>query len=57
MIDEIANIMEARYENENLSIEIPAVFDHLKGEDANFELVTSNDSKPLRLFLNDNIVT
>ena len=49
--------METSVEKENLSIDVPDVFDQLKGEDASFEMVISNTVKPLRLFYNDNVVT
>ena len=57
MVSEIASIMETRFEKENLSLQIPIVFDQLKGEDADFEMVSSNSIKPLRLFYSDNIIS
>ena len=57
MIDEVASILHSRYEKENLSIDIPAAFEQLLGEDAEFEMVLSNEIKHLRLFYHDNFVT
>ena len=49
--------MKKRFESTDLSLKIPVVFDQLKGEDADFEMVTSNSIKPLRLFYTDNKIS
>ena len=36
---------------------MPQAFDHLKGEDASFEMVTSNTIQPVRLCYRQNIIT
>ena len=43
MVKEIAQILQNRFDPVNFSIKIPVVFDQLKGEDAKFEMVVSND--------------
>ena len=40
-----------------MKIDIPSCFEHLKGEDANFEMVTSNSIQPLNLVYHHNLVT
>ena len=57
MVSEVAQIMHSRFDPVNFSIKIPVIFDQLKGEDASFEMVVSNDIQPLRLFYSDNIIT
>ena len=57
MVHEIAQVMRDRFDRDNLSLYIPTVFESLKSEDANFEMVTSNLLQPLTLFFNSNIVT
>ena len=42
MVRDICKILETRYERSTLTIQVPACFEQLKGEDAKFEMVTSN---------------
>ena len=42
MVKDITDLFDSEYDKENLSIRIPDAFDHLKGADAKFEMVTSN---------------
>ena len=57
MVYEIVEALTQDYDIETLSIQIPRVFDYLKGDDANFEIVTSPTLQPLRLIYNYNKVT
>ena len=47
MVKDIVDLMESDYDKENLKFQIPDGFDHLKGADAKFEMVTSNSIQPL----------
>ena len=42
MIAEIVNVLLTKLDRNTLTIQLPQAFEHLKGEDANFEMVTSN---------------
>ena len=42
---------------ETLSVEMPYVFDQIKGEDANYEYVTSSTIQPVRLFYQHKMVS
>ena len=42
MVKDISNTLINRFDRNTLSLKIPAAFEHLKGNDANFEMVTSN---------------
>ena len=57
MVKEICKLLRTRYERSTLTIRIPECFDHLKGEDANFEMVTSNTIQTTYLCYVHNIVT
>ena len=46
-----------RFNRDTLALDIPKVFDHLKAEDATFEMVSSNTCQPMSLFYSKNIVT
>ena len=57
MVAEIAQTLSQEYDIETLSIQLPKVFNYMKGEDAQFEIVTSPTMQPLRLMYNHNKVT
>ena len=57
MVADITSTLENRFHRNTLSLKIPAAFEHLKGNDANFEMVTSNTLQPLNLHFHHNIVT
>ena len=38
-------------------LHIPGAFEHLKGSDSNFEMVTSNTIQPTRMEYSSNIIT
>ena len=57
MVHDIAVIMESRFDPKTLSLHIPIVFDQLKSEDAQLEMVTSNLIQPMRLFYSENIIS
>ena len=42
MITNITDTLKNRFDRDTLTIQLPQAFDHLKGEDALFEMVTSN---------------
>ena len=39
MVNEIASILKTKIDPANFDIQIPTVFDQIKGEDARFEMV------------------
>ena len=49
--------MESRINEINFYIELPLIFDHLRGQDTDIEMVLSNTLQPLRLFYSENIVS
>ena len=42
MVKDVVRTLLRNYDRNSLSIELPRAFEHLKGEDAKFEMVTSN---------------
>ena len=42
MIHDAAHAMEHRFDRKTFILEIPAVFEQLKGQDVNFEMITTN---------------
>ena len=42
MVDDIINTFVNRFNRSTLSLKLPSAFEHLKGSDAAFEMVTSN---------------
>ena len=57
MVQDIVKSFETNLNRDNLSVQIPDVFERLKGKDVKFEMVSSNTCQPLNLFYNHNIVT
>ena len=57
MVQEVIEVLEHRFDPNTLLLQIPTAFDYLKGQDADFEMVTSNTIQPLRIEYRDNIVT
>ena len=57
MITNITDTLKNKFDRDTLSIQLPQAFDHLKGEDTSFEMVTSNTIQPVRLCYKHNIVT
>ena len=56
MVHDTKNALEQRFDKKTLTLEIPKVFEFLKGQDANFELTTSSTLQTLELPYRDNIV-
>ena len=42
MVKDIVKMMTRNFNHDNLTLQLPLAFEQLKGEDANFEMVTSN---------------
>ena len=57
MVDDITDTLVHRFDRSSLTLKIPGAFEHLKGKDANFEMVTSNTLQPLSINYHHNIVT
>ena len=57
MIHDAAHAMEHRFDRKTFILEIPAVFEHLKGQDVNFEMITSSTLQKLELQYRNNIVS
>ena len=49
MVNDIVLVMRERFDHNTLMLEIPETFEHLKGRDVNFELVTSNTIQPVKV--------
>ena len=56
MIKDIIGTLIYKYDRSNLTIQLPDAFQYLKGQDSNFEMVTSNTIQPVKLFYEHNIV-
>ena len=56
MVKQICQLLRTRYDRHTLTIRIPECFDQLKGEEENFEMVTSPTLKTTHLCYNHNIV-
>ena len=57
MVADIIEILNAKIDKKEHSVTLPKALDQLKGEDAQFEMVTSNTIQPLKLFYEHNVVT
>ena len=57
MVKDVIEVLEHRFDPNTLMLHIPSAFDHLKGQDTSFEMVTSNTIQPLCLEYQDNIIT
>ena len=57
MVSDVTNTLLNRFDRNTLTLRIPAAFEHLKGKDANFEMVTSNTLQPLNINYHHNIIT
>ena len=42
MVKDVVKTLKKKYNHNTMTIDIPEAFEHLKGKDANFEMVTSN---------------
>ena len=42
MVKDVVKTLMKKYNRNDMTIHIPSAFEHLKGSDANFEMVTSN---------------
>ena len=40
-----------------MTIMLPMAFDHLRGKDANFEMVSSNTIQPIMMHFQENVLT
>ena len=56
MVSDLIKILMNNYNKTKLTFVIPQGFEHLKGKDANFEMVTSNTIQPVQLHFNQNFV-
>ena len=56
MIQDVRDALITRFNKMNLTCDIPQVFEHLKGKDVNFEMITSNTMQNLQLQYRHNIV-
>ena len=57
MVYEIADAINTRYSTEDLTLEIPSVFDNLSSQDAKLEMSISNTVQPLKLFREHQLVS
>ena len=57
MVRDLISTFEHRFNPQTLMLNIPEAFEHLKGSDANFEMVTSNTIQSTRMEYNQNIIT
>ena len=56
MVKDVVKVLLTKYDPKTMTIELPNAFEHLKGQDANFEMVTSNTIQPIKLSYSHNIV-
>ena len=56
MMNDARSAIVHRFDRKTLKLEIPAVFEQLKGQDVNFEMITTNTLQKLELQYRDNIV-
>ena len=42
MVNDVVKVLLTKYNPKTMTIELPYAFDHIKNQDANFEMVTSN---------------
>ena len=56
MIFDVQQALIHKFNKETLTLEFPNICDHLQGKDANFEMITSNSTKVLRLTYHHNVV-
>ena len=42
MVKDIVHTFMNKFDRDTMSIQLPDAFDHMKGSDTNFEMVTSN---------------
>ena len=55
MIKDSVDILLDQYNRMEFAVDFPSCYDDIKGEDANFEIVTSQTSSPLRIPYRTNI--
>ena len=55
MISDAKEALESRFNKKNLKLQIPQAFEHLKGKDVNFEMITSSSMQQLELQYQHNI--
>ena len=56
MVRDIVKMLTKSFNHDTLTVQLPDSFEQLKGEDSNFEMVTSNTIQPVRLSFRHNIV-
>ena len=56
MLHDARQALLYRFDRKTLILEIPAVFEQLKGQDVNFEMIKTNTLQKLELHYMDNIV-
>ena len=57
MVQDLILFLQSQLDRSSLTVQLPQAFEHLKGADANFEMVTSNSIQSIRLFYQHNFVS
>ena len=57
MVRDVVGIFEHQFNPQTLMLGIPNAFDHLKGSDTNFEMVTSNTIQDTQMEYKNNLIT
>ena len=57
MVNEIADAFNTRFSTEDLTLQIPSVFENLTSQDAKLEMSISNTVQPLKLFYEHQVVS
>lgn len=56
MIEDVQQAFLKKFDKDTMTCEFPDILDHLQGQDANFEMVTSNTIQTLKLSYQHNII-
>ena len=57
MVHDVVKTLETDLDKDRMRIVLPNGFEHLKGKDANFEMVTSNTIQSVQLNYHDKVIT
>ena len=57
MVAELAQMLGTKCNRDNMTIELPFAFQNMVGQDANFEMVTSNTIQPILLHYQHNVAS
>ena len=57
MVAELAQMLGTKCNRDNMTIELPFAFQNMVGQDANFEMVTSNTIQPILLSYQHNVAS